>query len=1189
MNNNPLLNMKKYFKTVASVMVLGALLLSALVASTETTSAFTGFGFGDGGLLDGITLGAGAVSSSASNNTYTKCVIDATRKTINAGESVTLNWDTSGFSSLTINGEALSGNSGSKTFNNVLVNTTYTLYGVSDSGSTCTAEVKVTCIQPPVVTQCKLIVEKTVNKSTAVPGDELTYTITVKNIGDADCTGGGVKIDDVLDPNITYVRYTVSGNLTAGYAGTVVYTASDRTLHFNGNTLNPNESGTITWVGKVNNPTQCGDFEVKNQAKATALELNNFQTWVYSQTVKTAINNDCSTPKPCELVVEKTVNTATAIPEQELTYTITVKNIGDASCTGSGVMIEDVIDPNVSYLRNTYTSNLGAGYLDKPVYTSSDRTLHFNGFELTPNESGTIVWVGKVNKPAQCGDFEVKNQAKATALELSNFQTWAYSQIVKTTISYKCDVPKVPECTLTPATQAVAYGGTATLNWTTKNANAVTLTSFGNVDLNGTKTTGAVTTNGVYTLVATGAGGQVSCVADVSVGTPVPSCDLFTANPGAIRVGSSTLLTWETTNATQVVIDNGVGTVAADGSINVSPLVNVTYKLTAIGTDNKTHTCEVPVVVSAKPLPLCESFTATPNTLPVGGGTVALNWKVTNASSVNISPLVGVVSLIGNKSVNVTSSTNFNLTATDSSGATVSCVAPVTVPNPEPVFSCANSVTFSASSASIRRGDSSVISWSTKNVDTVAISSTNATALAGSQSVSPISNITYVLTATQGSKSISCPLPISVTTGGGGGGGGSISPRCELTISDNSINSGEQITLKWDTSNATEVTLTDDKGKEIFTTADHLSKDKKDYYDGSIKLKPTRDTKYTLLAERGSRDVECKVSVVIKNNTVVLQTRDQQPLVAGISLSQVPYTGFEAGPIMTLMFYLLLVAWAAYIAYVMVIRKQVIANGDVSAKGPQFSPTNMGAMKQAEFIRPDVFVSKVVTPSVVSTLAPSNLPVGTPVIGYENHVEEEAIVNPHQATDEVVTNLENRAHEQKALLSSDAVRYFIATTSTTAERNQKLDVVIADAKKHYPLEDGWIVINETRMRNLCVECQIEAVAESKTAFIPATIPEGSGSLAEAIVTGNIVAAYEMIGNRPMFALADAASDLDSVVRHRKGEKQIISDLLLSETEKLSDEKIKNMITALTGAIDGTYNDEASAVKMAIMKAVKEVA
>ena len=47
-------------------------------------------------------------------------------------------------------------------------------------------------------------------------------------------------------------------------------------------------------------------------------------------------------------------------------------------------------------------------------------------------------------------------------------------------------------------------------------------------------------------------------------------------------------------------------------------------------------------------------------------------------------------------------------------------------------------------------------------------------------------------------------------------------------------------------------------------------------------------------------------------------------------------------------------------------------------------------------------------------------------------------------------------------------------------------------------------------------------------------------------------------------------------------------MLEKETADLPTEKIEAAIKALTGAIDGTYTDEASAVKMAILKAVKAV-
>jgi uncharacterized repeat protein (TIGR01451 family) len=811
----------------------------------------------------------------------------------------------------------------------------------------------------------------------------------------------------------------------------------------------------------------------------------------------------------CRLDLKKSVNKAAAIVGDILTYTITIENTGNGDCSGSGVKITDVVNNNLTFLEQTVSSNLTAGYGNSPVYTSSDRTLRFNGNTLNPGEKGTITWTGRVTAPTICGDFTIPNQAKAYAYELNNFQTAVNSNTVDTAVDNNCPVSN-----------------------------------------------------------------------------PAPLCDSFTATPGTITVGGTAQLAWQTSHATRVAINNGIGEVAVDGTTSVSPIANTTYVLTVFGTDNRTVNCQVPVVVSATPVPVCEFFTATPNSFTNGGGQVTLNWKLNNVSIASISPTIGAVATTGNRTVSVTTNTTFVLTGTDqTNNKQVSCSVPVTVSTPAPVFTCQNNVSFAASDSRINEGDDTVLNWSTTNVDSLSISEINATALSGSRSVDPRRTTTYVLTARKGTESVNCPLTIIVDEdngGGGGGGGGSVTPRCELTISDNQIRSGEQITLRWNTSNATEMTIRDDRRNIIATTEDKLSRDKKDFLDGSIRLRPTRDTEYTLVAERGSRDRTCKVNVDVEDLTV-LTNRDQQPLVAGISLSNVPNTGFEAGPVLTLIFYVLLLAWALFMAYVLVLRRQ--PTGEVVHVTEMIGGSS--AMQKAETIRPDVFVQSTYIAPVATATFPTNLPTGTPMIGYGNH--SAVSVNPHQVSDAIVTALENRAHEQKALLSSDAIAYFIATTEGVVERNESLDQVIAEAKTTYPLEDGWIVINESRMRGLCDVCVVNQTQAQSETFTPSVMPTGSSSLAEAIVTGNIIAAYNMIGNRPMFALADAAADFDAVYRNRTGADVSVSDMLTTEAAKLSDEKIKNVITALTGAIDGTYTDEASAVKMAIMKAVKEVA
>ena len=932
--------------------------------------------------INATNYNPGATDANNSLCTYpeveiTKCELTLaggiSSTTIENGGSVTMAWDTEGFENITINGQPVSGASGNRTFNNIIVSTTYTLVATnSNNDNRCTATVIVNCL-PPVVEECKLEIQKSVNKTNAKVGEDVTYTIDVKNVGNGDCTGGGVKIYDVVDANLTYKSHVLTSNITAGYGNQPVYSGSDRTLRFNGNTLTPNESGTITWTGTVGNPTQCGDFVVKNIAKATAKELDNFGTWVYSQEVQTNIDNEC------------------------------------------------VVD------------------------------------------------------------------------------------------------------------------------------------------------------------------------------TPLPRCDNFNASPTSFNFGGGdTTLTWETTDATNVSI-SGIGNVALDNTTGrvVSVPNTRTFVLTATNSEGEDKSCVQKVTVQPKvekPLPRCDNFNASPTSFNFGGGDTTLTWETTDATNVSISG-IGNVALDNTtgRVVSVPNTRTFVLTATNSEGEDKSCVQKVTVGDPEPVFNCAQNVNFSVSDTSIRRGDSVTLNWSTVNVDSLTISNTNDTALAGNRSVSPSSDTTYTLRATQGDKTINCPVSVDVSSGGGGGGGGGTrTPRCDLDISDKSISKGEEITLRWDTSYAKEITIKDDRGDTIFTTDDFLSKDKKKYLDGSIKVKPTRDTEYTLNAESGSRDKECNVKVKVKDSIVVLEDRDQQPLVTGISLTQVPYTGFEAGPFMTSLFYALLVAWSLFITYLLVIRNRVSAVAVKMTTPSAHTTTNASSMKQAESLRPDVFAPSVMskvsasqaTPISASQATPTNLPTGISVAGQDVIRTQDTSV---QGTDATVTALENQAHAQKALLSSDAVRHFIATTEDSSQREEALNSVISEAKSNYPLEDGWIVINQARMQSLCQACVVSPQASVST------VPAGAGSLAEAIVTGNVVAAYEMIGNRPMFALADAAADLDAVYRNRKGESNSVSDLLSTETSNLSEEQLTQMIAALTGALDGTYTDEASAVKMSIMKAVKVAA
>lgn len=223
-----------------------------------------------------------------------------------------------------------------------------------------------------------------------------------------------------------------------------------------------------------------------------------------------------------------------------------------------------------------------------------------------------------------------------------------------------------------------------------------------------------------------------------------------------------------------------------------------------------------------------------------------------------------------------------------------------------------------------------------------------------------------------------------------------------------------------------------------------------------------------------------------------------------------------------------------------------------------------------------------------SSHLPADLPIATPVIGYE---ALEALTAADSDESSELSDLENQAHAQKVLLSSDAMRYFIGKVAKEEDRIEILNTVIKQARVSFPSEDGWVVVNLGRMEGIMdeIDAKNDSLINEGEVLLDSTVaPMTAGSLAEAIVTSNIAAAFEMIAERPMIALADAAADLDAVYKGRSGAVVNISHMLKTETNKFSDEQLQKIISALTSALDGTVTDEESAVKTAIAKAIEAI-
>lgn len=400
------------------------------------------------------------------------------------------------------------------------------------------------------------------------------------------------------------------------------------------------------------------------------------------------------------------------------------------------------------------------------------------------------------------------------------------------------------------------------------------------------------------------------CAAFDKKEVPQPACDVFTASPTTFVGSGTTTLAWQTTNATDVEIDNGIGTVSVDGSMSVPVDTSKTFTLTASnGTDSVT--CTAPIVVNSELHPVCDSFTATPSRVSAGGGSVVLAWQTTNATGVSINNGVGAVPVDGSRTVTVASDTTYTLTASDDNES-VTCSVPVLVDPPEAGARCES---FTASPTSFDSVPTEItLTWKTADASEVSINGLGTVALNGSDTITVRGSDTFTLTAVGAGGSDTCQVNVTYNPpSGGGGGGGSSSPYCRFTISDKKIVAGEEVVLSWDNDRTNDIVIEDNRGN-ILVDSDQDSSIDED--EDSITVSPERDTRYTLTAIRGSRERTCTVDVEVEKKVVVNVTREQTPLT--IDLVTVPYTGFDLVTALTISFYTLLGLWAFGTLYILV-------------------------------------------------------------------------------------------------------------------------------------------------------------------------------------------------------------------------------------------------------------------------------
>lgn len=352
----------------------------------------------------------------------------------------------------------------------------------------------------------------------------------------------------------------------------------------------------------------------------------------------------------------------------------------ESSSAQSGNYISKVFDTGfsagqISFLNFAPTQDLQNG--------SITYSLH-SGSVALPDDSWTA-WlpVDANSDPSSQLDNKRYIQFKAEFTQGSG----ANSPILnRSVLSYQIVTPEsLPVVSFTASPLSIQEGGSSTLTWSSSNTTTLSIDQgVGVVPLNGSKVVSPQDTT-VYTITATGSGGTVTGTVTITVTKPTPVVN-FSANPMTIQTGSTSTLIWTTSNATSVSIDNGIGSVALSGSTQVSPNVTKTYTISVVG-DGGTVESSLTITVQDSPLPdpPTVSMTANPSSVTAGGYT-DLSWSSTNATSVVISPDIGLGTLLmsGSKRIYPSQTTLFTATAVGSGGTAV-CTTTIMVTQVNPL------------------------------------------------------------------------------------------------------------------------------------------------------------------------------------------------------------------------------------------------------------------------------------------------------------------------------------------------------------------------------------------------------------------------------------------------------------------------------------------------------------------------
>jgi phospholipase C len=350
----------------------------------------------------------------------------------------------------------------------------------------------------------------------------------------------------------------------------------------------------------------------------------------------------------------------------------------------SSVVLQDVLKISVVLLL-TVLVGCGGGAVTPPGPSQAVIALAVGQSTIVQGQSTTITWkvtngaTFSISPPVASGILPMAGSATVSPAQTTTYVATATDANGKAATSsiMVTVVPQgsAPSITLSLSPNVVAAGQTTTLTWASTNSTSVVISpSILGDDVTSAALSGSaavvVPSTTTYTATATGAQGVT---ASASATVNILGVTLV-ATPSKIGPGQTAALSWTSSNAATLSIDQGIGAVnGPNGSLSVSPAATTIYTITAT---NGTATATATATVNA---PLAVTLKASPANIAPGSQST-LTWASTGAASVSIDQGVPPISgASGSVAVSPTQNTTYTITAIDGQGNSATSSATVNV------------------------------------------------------------------------------------------------------------------------------------------------------------------------------------------------------------------------------------------------------------------------------------------------------------------------------------------------------------------------------------------------------------------------------------------------------------------------------------------------------------------------------